>query len=212
MATTTSNSSSSSQQQLRPIVFSGPSGSGKSTLLKRLMAEFPTAFAFSVSHTTRNPRAGEKNGQDYHFVTREKMKEGIANNEFLEHAEFSGNMYGTSKKAVEAVLSSGRICALDIDLQGVKNLKKTDLNPLYCFVKPPSIETLETRLRNRKTETEESLSKRLATARIDMEIAENESELFDHVVVNDTLDHAYDRLKEILAVQLEIINKKQQKQ
>jgi len=212
MATTTSNSSSSSQQQLRPIVFSGPSGSGKSTLLKRLMAEFPTAFAFSVSHTTRNPRAGEKNGQDYHFVTREKMKERIANNEFLEHAEFSGNMYGTSKKAVEAVLSSGRICALDIDLQGVKNLKKTDLNPLYCFVKPPSIETLETRLRNRKTETEESLSKRLATARIDMEIAENESELFDHVVVNDTLDHAYDRLKEILAVQLEIINKKQQKQ
>ena len=142
--------------KIRPVVFCGPSGSGKSTLLKRLMAEYPNAFAFSVSHTTRKPRPGEENGKDYHYVSREEILAGIENGEFLEYAEFSGNYYGTSKKAVETVLSSGRICALDVDIQGVKNLKKTDLNPVYLFIKPPSLETLETRLRERGTETEDS--------------------------------------------------------
>ena len=199
-------SSSTTANKLRPVVFCGPSGSGKSTLLKRLMAEFPNAFAFSVSHTTRQPRAGEQDGREYHFTTREFMQNAVAQGEFLESAEFSGNMYGTSKKSVEQVLSSGRICALDIDLQGVKNLKKTDLNPIYCFVKPPSMEQLEKRLRERNTETEDSLRKRLDTAKLELEYERSEPNAFDHVIVNDNLDVAYDKLKDILRSQIDQIN------
>ena len=186
---------------VRPVVFCGPSGSGKSTLLKRLMAEYPNAFAFSVSHTTRKPRAGEENGREYYFVTRDEMLVSIKNGEFLEHAEFSGNMYGTSKKAVETVLSSGRICALDIDIQGVRNLKKTDLNPIYCFIKPPSLEILEKRLRDRGTETEESLNKRLETAKHELDYEQNE-DAFDHIIINDNLETAYEKLKNVLTPQI----------
>lgn len=192
--------------KLRPIVFCGPSGSGKSTLLKRLMTDYPGSFAFSVSHTTRKPRPGEQNGKDYYFVTRDEMMTAISNNEFLEHAEFSGNMYGTSKKAVEEVLKSGRICTLDVDIQGVINLKKTDLNPVYVFVKPPSMEALERRLRGRGTETEESLSKRLATAERELEYERSEKNAFDHVIINDNVDEAYEKLKAILKDQLAQLN------
>ena len=199
--------------KLRPIVFCGPSGSGKSTLLKRLMAEYPTAFAFSVSHTTRKPRAGELDGREYHFVSREDILKAIENHEFLEHAEFSGNIYGTSKRAVQTVLSSGRICALDVDIEGVRNLKKTDLNPIYCFVKPPSLEVLEARLRERNTETPESLSKRLERAKVELEFERVENS-FDHVIVNDNLDAAYAKLKDILISQIDQVlsEQKQQKQ
>ena len=141
----------------RPLVLCGPSGSGKSTLMKKLMAEFGEYFGFSVSHTTRQPRPGEEDGKDYHYVTRETMLDLVGKGEFIENAEFSGNMYGTSKKAVEEVLARGRICILDIDVQGVKAVKKTDLSPLLVFMQPPSLEVLEQRLRDRGTETEESL-------------------------------------------------------
>jgi guanylate kinase len=171
------------------------------------MNEYPSAFAFSVSHTTRKPRAGEENGREYHFVTREEMQKAIENDEFLEHAEFSGNMYGTSKRAVQNVLSSGRICALDVDIQGVKSLKKSDLNPIYCFVKPPSLESLEKRLRERGTETDESLKKRLDTAKIELDYEKNEPNAFDHVIVNDNLDVAYSKLKDILKSQIDQITK-----
>jgi guanylate kinase len=198
-------SSSNNNKKLRPIVFCGPSGSGKSTLLKRLMAEYPKAFAFSVSHTTRKPRKGEENGREYHFVSREEIQRGINAGEFLEHAQFSGNYYGTSKSAVDAVLSQGRICALDIDIQGVINLKKTNLNPIFCFIKPPSLESLEKRLRERGTETEESLAKRLDTAKVELEYEKNEKNAFDFVIVNDDLESAYDKLKVILIPQISLV-------
>lgn len=195
---------------LRPIVFCGPSGSGKSTLLKKLMAEFPNAFAFSVSHTTRNPRAGEVDGKDYHFTPKEEMQAKIAAGDFLEHAQFSGNLYGTSKQAVADVLASGKICTLDVDIQGVKNLKKTDLNPVFCFIKPPSLEELEKRLRSRGTETEDSLKKRLDTAAVELEYEKAEPNAFDHVVVNEDLETAYSQLKSIMESQLELVAKKGQ--
>jgi guanylate kinase len=198
-------SSSNNNKKLRPIVFCGPSGSGKSTLLKRLMAEYPKAFAFSVSHTTRKPRKGEENGREYHFVSREEIQRGINAGEFLEHAQFSGNYYGTSKSAVDAVLSQGRICALDIDIQGVINLKKTNLNPIFCFIKPPSLESLEKRLRERGTETEESLAKRLDTAKVELEYEKNEKNAFDFVIVNDDLESTYDKLKVILIPQISLV-------
>ncbi|XP_039582362.1 guanylate kinase [Passer montanus] len=190
----------------RPVVLSGPSGAGKSTLLKKLLKDYENIFGFSVSHTTRQPRPGEVNGKDYHFVSREEMQKEIDAGEFIEHAEFSGNMYGTSKGAVQAVQAQNQICVLDIDIQGVKNIKKTELNPIYISVQPPSIEILEKRLRDRKTETEESLQRRLTAARVDLELSK-EPGLFDLVIINDDLEKAYSELKEVL---LEEIKKTQE--
>lgn len=153
----------------RPLVICGPSGSGKSTLLKKLRAELPDTFALSVSHTTRQPRAGETNGVEYHFVSGAAMDEAIARGDFLETATFSGNQYGTSKQSVRTVQQQGKVCVLDIEIEGVKQIRATDLNPLLVFLLPPSIEELERRLLDRKSETEESLRKRLETAKGEIE-------------------------------------------
>jgi len=181
----------------RPLIFCGPSGTGKSTLIKHLMSEFTNAFGFSVSHTTRLPRPGEICGKDYHYVSREEMESGIAQGDFIESATYSGNMYGTSKKAVEDVQRNNKICILDIDTQGVKLIKKTTLNPILIFMKPPSMEVLEERLRARSTETEESLEKRMSMAKIEMEYG-NEPGNFDTIIVNDELPKAYEDLKTFL--------------
>ncbi|XP_076582797.1 guanylate kinase 1b isoform X2 [Chaetodon auriga] len=186
----------------RPVVLSGPSGAGKSTLLKRLMKEHEGVFGFSVSHTTRNPRPGEEDGKDYHFTTKEAMQEGIDKGDFIENAEFSGNMYGTSKAAIEDVQAQNLICILDVDIQGVKRIKETDLNPIYISIQPPSMDILEKRLRDRQTETEESLQKRLDAARIDMELSK-EPGVFDVVIINDDLERAYEELKEILSEEIQ---------
>ncbi|XP_073894549.1 guanylate kinase isoform X5 [Macaca fascicularis] len=137
----------------------------------------------------------------YYFVTREVMQRDIAAGDFIEHAEFSGNLYGTSKAAVQAVQAMNRICVLDVDLQGVRNIKATDLRPIYISVQPPSLHVLEQRLRQRNTETEESLAKRLAAARADME-SSKEPGLFDVVIINDSLDQAYAELKEALSEEI----------
>ncbi|XP_004079449.1 guanylate kinase isoform X2 [Oryzias latipes] len=190
----------------RPLVFSGPSGAGKSTLLKKLMGEYDSVFGFSVSHTTRKPRPGEQNGIDYHYVSREEMQAGIDNGEFIESAEFSGNLYGTSKAAVQAVQAKNLICILDIDMQGVKNIKKTDLNPLYISIQPPSLEVLEERLRGRKTESEESVQKRLRAAKVDMEFSK-EPNVFDVVIINNNLEEAYGSLKQALQEEIHKVKK-----
>ncbi|TPP58451.1 Guanylate kinase [Fasciola gigantica] len=158
------------------IVFSGPSGAGKSTLLNMLVKQFPGRFAFSVSHTTRTIRPGEVDGKDYHFIEKDKMLRDIAAGKFLEHAEFAGNVYGTSRAAVQKVLDSGSVCILDVELEGVKSIHalKPPLNARYILVRPPSIEALEKRLRDRGTETEETLQKRLDRARKDIEFAESD--------------------------------------
>lgn len=187
----------SNKIQQRPLILCGPSGSGKSTLLGKLMKEFPNRFGFCVSHTTRKPRPGESNGEHYHFTSREEMLNAIKNGEFIESAEFSGNIYGTSKKAVECVLSDGKICILDIDVQGVKQVRKTDLNPWYVFLKPPSLEELENRLRARKTETDASLKLRLDVASKEIEYGVQPGN-FDLVVINDDLEHAYAQLREFV--------------
>lgn len=126
---------------LKPVVFCGPSGAGKGTMIEMLMKEFPNEqFGFSVSHTTRGPREGEVDGVHYNFTTVEKMKEDIAAGKFIEHAEVHGRFYGSSVAAVESVQSSGKVCILDIDVQGVKNVKKSSLDPYYVFIAPPSME------------------------------------------------------------------------
>ncbi|KAH9479595.1 Guanylate kinase [Psilocybe cubensis] len=181
---------------LRPLVLSGPSGVGKSTLLKRLFAEFPDSFGFSVSHTTREPRLGEVNGKDYHFTTIQSFRELIQQGAFIEHAEFSGNFYGTSFETVRQVQQGGRRCILDIEAQGVRQIKKTDLNPVYLFISPPSMADLRARLQGRGTETESSVQKRLATALKEIQYAK-EDNAHDLVIVNDDLDRAYDLFKKV---------------
>ncbi|XP_017262566.1 guanylate kinase 1b isoform X1 [Kryptolebias marmoratus] len=143
------------------------------------------------------PNESETTDKDYHFTTREAMRESIDEGQFIENAEFSGNMYGTSKAAVEDVRAKNLICILDVDIQGVRRIKETDLNPIYISIQPPSMEVLEKRLRDRQTETEESLQKRLEAARIDMELSK-EPGMFDIVIINDDLERAYEELKAIL--------------
>ncbi|EDO18905.1 hypothetical protein Kpol_1023p74 [Vanderwaltozyma polyspora DSM 70294] len=182
----------------RPIVISGPSGTGKSTLLKKLFAEYPTSFGFSVSSTTRGPRPGEVNGKDYNFVKVDDFQGMIdSGDKFIEWAQFSGNYYGTTVESVHKVIDSGKTCILDIDMQGVKAVKsKPQLNARFLFVAPPSMDDLKTRLVGRGTETEESISKRLAAA--DAEMAYAASGAHDKIIVNDDLDKAYRELKEFV--------------
>ena len=184
---------------LRPVVISGPSGSGKSSLIKRLFDEFPGCFGFSVSHTTRSPRSGEQDGREYHFVPRETFEELIRKGEyFLEHTEFSGNLYGTSRDAIRALQSNGMVCLLDIELNGVRAFKQSGIASRYIYIAPPSIEELKKRLELRKTETPESLEKRLKMAEREANAAKNEPGLHDIIIVNDDLDRAYAEFKNFI--------------
>jgi len=196
-----------STESLRPIVFSGPSGTGKSTLIKRLFQKHPDLFGFSVSHTTRKPRNGEEDGVHYHFTTPEKFQEMIAEDAFEEHAKFGGNYYGTSKQAVKDVAdgkgksidgttaSGKRICIFDIEMEGVKQVKKSDLNPRICFIQPPSMEILEQRLRGRGDTAEDAIQRRLAQAKNEIEYCKQEGKN-DKVIINDDLDQAFKELDE----------------
>ena len=180
----------------RPIVISGPSGSGKSTILKRLFADHPNTFGFSVSHTTRKPRAGEVDGREYNFTSPEAFLQLVNESGFIENAKFGGNHYGTSVKAVKDVAEKGRICVLDIELEGVKQVaKRSDLSARFLFLSPPSLEVLEERLRGRATDSEEDVKKRLEQAKVEMKFAKS-GEIHEKVVVNDDLDKAYKEVEE----------------
>uniref|UniRef100_M1AEM6 guanylate kinase n=1 Tax=Solanum tuberosum TaxID=4113 RepID=M1AEM6_SOLTU len=133
----------------KPIVISGPSGVGKGTLISKLMKEFPSMFGFSVSHTTRAPRAKEQNGIHYHFTDRNVMEREIKDGKFLEFASVHGNLYGTSVEAVEVVADAGKRCILDIDVQGARSVRASALEAIFIFISPPSFEELEKRLRAR---------------------------------------------------------------
>ncbi|XP_043546708.1 guanylate kinase-like isoform X5 [Chiloscyllium plagiosum] len=161
-------------------------------------------FSEWYSRTPRSccPLSSTCSHSDYYFVSREEMLHGIDAGEFIENAEFSGNIYGTSKKAVQEVQARNQICILDIDMQGVRNIKKTDLCPIYISIQPPSFEILEQRLRQRKTETEESLQKRLAAAKLDMEFSK-EPGIFDEVLINDVLEDTYIRLRSVLSEEIQ---------
>ena len=183
-------------ETLRSIVICGPSGSGKSTLLNSLKEKYPTAIC--VSHTTRKPRVDEVNGREFHFIGREEIEEKLNNSEFIEFAEYSGNLYGTSKKSVEEVIKINRICILDVDIEGVKSFKRASfLKPIYIFIKPPSIDILRERLRERGTETAECIEKRMSAAKTKIEYS-NEKGVFNHIIINDDRSSAFKKLEEIL--------------
>jgi len=191
-----------SPSSIRPIVVSGPSGCGKSTIIHRLIDRYPNTFGFSVSHTTRDRRIGEINGEDYWFVDREQMNRMLSDDQFLEHNEFIGNIYATSKKSVDGVLKSGLIPILDVELHGVRSIKNTDLHAKFIWISPPSIEALEKRLVDRKTETADTLSKKLEQARIDMAEVEADKNLFDAIIINDNRERATERLVKAIADEL----------
>ncbi len=168
------------------LVISAPSGTGKTTILQPVLNDLPN-LAFSVSHTTREPRSGEVNGRDYHFVTMEEFEQIKEADGFLEWAKVHNNFYGTSRQAVDNQLDRGVDIILDIDVQGAIQLKNlVDLNATFIFIAPPSMQELERRLRCRGTETPDSLKTRLGNAAQEMAQA-NE---YDYLIVNDVLTEA----------------------
>ena len=176
------------------FVISAPSGAGKTTLLKRVMDRVQK-LSFSVSHTTREPRAGEKNGIDYHFTSRSAFLEMIKEGLFLEHAEVHGNLYGTSMESVGDQLKNGIDIILDIDVQGAAIVRNSGmLKGVQIFIAPPSIEELEKRLRGRGTENEEKIVVRLRNGKTEMQAIDN----YDYLIVNDQLDEAVDLFTSII--------------
>lgn len=175
------------------VIVSAPAGTGKTTLVQMLKEEFPDRVTQSISCTTRKPRSGEIDGKDYVFLTEEAFEERIKQGEFLEHATVFGDRYGTLKELVKSQQETGKHVILVIDTQGALELKKK-VEALYIFIAPPSMEVLEQRLRNRKTESEETLKKRLSWARREME----QAKAYDYTIVNDDLETAYTALKSIL--------------
>ena len=175
------------------FVISGSSGVGKGTVIKEFLRKHPD-FRLSISCTTRGKREGEEQGVNYIFLTQEEFKNCIANNEFLEWAEFSGNHYGTKKAFVEECLNNGENLILEIDTKGALNVKNIMPEAELIFIAPPSVEELEARLRGRHTETEEAIQKRLASIKLEME----NSKKFDHKVVNDTVENAVKQLEDIM--------------
>ncbi|CAZ85570.1 unnamed protein product [Tuber melanosporum] len=178
------------------LVIFGPSGAGKSTLLSRLLNNHPKIFGFSVSHTTRPPRPGETNGKHYHFTNRTNFEALRAQNHFIESVEFAGNLYGTSVGAVRDVTDSRRVCILDIELMGIKQIESNPyVQSRRVLIKPPDHETLRRRLRKRGTEPPDVVEARLTRALSELEFAEG-SGIYDKVIVNQNVDLAYQELDE----------------
>ncbi|MCC7520185.1 MAG: guanylate kinase [Flavobacteriaceae bacterium] len=188
------------------IVFSAPSGAGKTSLVHYLLAQPELQLEFSISAASRQRRVNECDGVDYYFIDNETFKKHIAENAFAEYEEvYKGNFYGTYKKEIERIRQKGKNVIFDIDVEGGLNLKK--LYPeqtLAVFVKPPSVEALETRLRNRKTDTEEKIQERIAKAHKELKY-ENR---FDTVIVNDVLEIAQkEAYKKVAAfIQMDLID------
>ena len=176
------------------IVLSGFSGAGKGTLVKELLNQYQDEYALSVSMTTRTPRAGEQDGVHYFFTDRAHFEETAANGGLIEYVEYCGNYYGTPKAYVEEQLAAGRNVLLEIEIQGALQIKKLFPESLLLFVTPPTAAELERRLKNRGTETEEVIVKRLARAKEESE----GMNAYDYIVVNDDLSRCVKELHGIV--------------
>ena len=178
-------------------MITGPSGVGKGTLIRELLERVP-GLELSVSATTRAPRAGEEDGRDYHFLSREEFAERADRNEFLEHAAYSGNRYGTLRSEVERRLAAGASVVLEIEVQGARQVRAAMPEAVLVFIAPPSAAALRERLEGRGTDTPDAIDERLRTAEIELDAQQE----FKHVVVNDDLDRAADELERIARSEL----------
>lgn len=176
----------------RLFIISGSSGVGKGTLIQEFLKKAENIF-LSVSSTTRKAREGEIHGVNYFFTSKEDFEKDAQNGAFLEWAEFGGNKYGTNKNRVLDALNSGKNVLLEIEVQGAKQVKEKMPEAVMIFILPPSREELESRLRGRKTETEEAIQKRLQA----IEFESKESEHYDFKVVNDRIDRAVEEILNI---------------
>ncbi|MDZ7761955.1 MAG: guanylate kinase [Desulfovermiculus sp.] len=174
------------------LVLSAPSGAGKSTLIRRLVQEF-LHFTFSLSTTTRAPRAGEIDGREYNFATRTEFEDLIRQGHFAEWAMVHGNYYGTPLQATQELLQAGQDVLFDIDVQGARQLRQSLEESVLVFILPPGREELIRRLQKRGTDDAQEISRRMTTAREELSAAPE----FDYWVVNDCLEDAYDRLRSI---------------
>ena len=178
------------------IVFSAPSGSGKTTIVRHLLEQTDLPLAFSISATTRAPRGAEKEGVDYYFLSPEAFKSKIEKGEFLEYEEvYPGLFYGTLASEVKRLWNENKAVLFDIDVMGGISIKKSFPNEtLTVFVQPPSIKTLEERLRSRNTDTEETLQIRLSKAQQELD----QAQAFDEIVINDDLSTALSQTEELV--------------
>jgi guanylate kinase len=181
----------------RVFVITGPSGVGKGTLIRGLLARVP-GLELAVSATTRRPRAGERDGADYHFLSDEEFDRLVAEGGFVEHATYSGNRYGTLRSELEQRLARGAGVVLEIELQGARQVRATMPEAVQIFIAPPSEEALRARLVGRGTDDAEQVERRLEAAKREL-AARHE---FAHVVVNDRLEEALDRLEAIVRAEL----------
>jgi len=172
-------------------VITGPSGVGKGTLIKLLLERSP-GLQLSVSATTREPREGEVNGREYHFLSREDFDQRVRNGEFIEHAEYAGNRYGTLRSELERPADG---IVLEIEIQGARQVRETLPEAYQVFIAPPSLEDLERRLEGRASDSEEQIARRMEVAPVEM-AAQKE---FSRVVVNADLDEALEELVSIAA-------------
>jgi len=178
------------------FIVSAPSGAGKTTLVERLVEETPH-LRMSRSYTSRAARAGEVDGVDYNFVTRDAFEKMAAAGEFLEWADVFGNLYGTRARDTERTLVAGDDVVLVIDVQGERQIRRRGIDAITVFVMPPSADVLEQRLRGRSKDSESAIQRRLATAREEVAAFEE----YDFIVVNDQLASAVDRLRSIVVAE-----------
>jgi guanylate kinase len=181
----------------RVIVITGPSGVGKGTLIRELRQRMP-GLVLAISATTRDPRPGERDGVDYHFLVPEEFDRRVQTNQFVEHANYSGRRYGTLRAELERGLASGGAVILEIEVQGARQVREAMPEAVAVFIAPPDEQALRTRLTGRGTDSEQQIARRLETARAELE-AQDE---FRHVIVNDDLVRAADELTALVGGQL----------
>ena len=182
----------------RAFVITGPSGVGKGTLIRGLMERIP-ALQLSVSATTRAPRPGERDGVDYHFLSREEFERRVEAGEFVEHADYAGRRYGTPRTELERRVRAGVPVVLEIEVQGARQVRTAVPDAVQVFIAPPSLEALRARLSARGTDDPDEVERRLRVAEDELQARRE----FRHVVVNDRLEDALEQLTAIVAAELE---------
>jgi guanylate kinase len=181
----------------RVIVITGPSGVGKGTLIRELRQRMP-GLVLAISATTRDPRPGERDGVDYHFLAPEEFDRRVAADEFVEHADYSGRRYGTLRSELERGIATGAAVILEIEVQGARQVREAMPEAVAVFIAPPDEQALRTRLTRRGTDSEPQIARRLETARAEL-AAQDE---FKHVIVNHDLARAADELTTLVAAEL----------